>query len=116
MWLWNEKGVKEGQGQSRMSRVQNELSFLTFHFQIHSDSRMEGESYLTMDLLTESWAIMKKGRWKILGSMFCLSRHGSFLKPLDSYSLLCSRALYFETYSMCPKRILNERWSECSFP
>lgn len=82
-----QEAMRGGQGQSRMSRVQDELSFLTFHFQVLSDSGMEGESYSTTGLPTKSWAILKS-RWKTLNSMICLSRHSSFLKPLDSCSLL----------------------------
>lgn len=44
--------MKGGQGQSRMFRVQDQLSFLTFHFQVRSDSGMEGESYSTTGLPT----------------------------------------------------------------
>lgn len=36
-----------------MSRIQNELNFLTFHVQVHSDFRIEGKSYLIIDLSTK---------------------------------------------------------------
>lgn len=105
----------EGQDQYRMSRVQNQLSFLTLHFQVHSDSRMKGESYLTLDLPAKSWALMGS-RWKSLHSMLCLSRRGSLLEPLDSSPSPLLKGLLFGNYSMGPQRIFNEGWADCSFP